>query len=106
MSGFRRIFNKGTFKLLIALAIPGAIAWAFIHAQQQANFEVDEYQKEQKANPTSEKVTVANYELKEVDDTNQIRWQLLAKQGTIEPGAQAVALERVKVEYFDGKTMK
>ncbi len=100
------IFNKGTLKLLVALCIPAGIGWAFIYAQQQANFEVDEYKKEQQANPTADRVTVSNYELREVDDTNQLRWQLLAKKGTIEPGNQSVALDQVKVEYFDGKTMK
>ena len=106
MPAFSSILNKGTVKLLIALSIPAGIGWAFMYAQREANLEVDEYKKEQKANPTAEKITVNNYELKEVDDTNQIRWQLLAKKGTIEPGAQAVALDDVKVEYFDGQTMK
>jgi hypothetical protein len=106
MSALRTIFSRGRIKLLVALCIPVGIGWVFLYAQQQASREVDEYQKEQKANPTSERITVSNYELKEVDDSNQIRWQLLAKTGTIEPGAQAVALDEVKVEYFDGQTMK
>jgi hypothetical protein len=100
------IFSRGTLKLLIALAIPAGIAWVFIYAQQQANIEVDKYKDDIKSNPSNDRVTVTNYELKEVDDANQIRWQLVAKKGIIEPGNQAVALEDVKVEYFDGKTMK
>lgn len=104
MSVVSAIFNKGTIKLLVALAIPAAITWVFLYAQQEANREVEEYKQEQKDNPTTERVTVNNYELKEVDDANRIRWQLVAAEGILDQNSQQVMLKDVKVEYYDPTT--
>ncbi len=98
------VFGKGTVKLLLALSIPAGIGWVWWASQDMANKEIEEYKTEQKANPASERVTVENYELKEVDDSNQIRWQLTAKEGIADQGSQVVTLKDVKVSYFDPKT--
>ena len=100
------IFNRGFIKFIAALAIPGGIIWWFISAQQQANQEVEQYKKEQQEHPTSQNVVIDNYELKEVDDHNQIRWQLKAKRGTIETKSQVVLLEHIRIEYYDGPALK
>lgn len=100
------IFNRGTLKLVLALTIPILIVWAFIYSQHQANEEVKKFKAEQKTNPTANQITVSNYELKEVDDSNHIRWQLLAAEGVADQSNQGVMLKDVKVEYFDGPTVK
>ncbi|MBI4534402.1 MAG: hypothetical protein HY711_10705 [Candidatus Melainabacteria bacterium] len=100
------IFNRGTLKLVLALIIPIVIVWAFVYSQHQATVEVKKFKEEQQANPTANQVTVSNYELKEVDDSNHIRWQLLASEGTADQSNQGVMLKEVKVEYFDGPTVK
>lgn len=100
------VFSRRTLKLIVALAIPAFFFWVFVYSQQQANIEVKKYKEEQTANPTTEKVTIKNYILKEVDDQNRIRWQLTASSGVAEPGNQQVALTGVRVVYFDGPVMK
>ena len=106
MSFVSTIFNRGTLKLVLALTIPTLIGWAFVYSQHQANVEVKKFKEEQKVNPTTSQVTVSNYELKEVDDSNHIRWQLLAKEGIADQANQGVILKDVRVEYFDGPTVK
>jgi len=98
------IFNKGTIKLLAALSIPAGLALIFWYSQEMANKEVAIYIDEQDKNPTTERVTVENYELKEVDDSNRIRWQLTAKQGVADQGSQVINLKDVKMVYFDPAT--
>lgn len=92
--------------MIIALAIPVGIAALWMYSQKMANLEVEQYRQEQKTNPNTDCVTVDNYALKEVDDKNHIRWQLLATKGVFEPNNKDVALSDVKVEYFDGKKLK
>jgi hypothetical protein len=67
---------------------------------------MESYQKEQKENPLQDRVSIDNYQLKEVDDNNQVRWQLVAKSGTINSSTKDVNLEEVLVEYFDGNKLK
>lgn len=97
---------KAIIKWVVALAIPGGLIAGFIYSQQQAEKEVLEYQKFQKAHPAETKITVDNYQLKEVDGKNQTKWQLVAKKGTMEPNTRDVVLTDVKVQYFDGKKLK
>ena len=99
-----RIINHGSIKVLAALAIPAFIAWFFVYSQQQANLEVDKYRQEQKVHPTAANVIINNYGLKEIDDSNHIRWQLTAKTGTMAGNNQDVILEGVKMDYFDPQT--
>jgi len=106
MSIAQAIFSKGTIKLIVALGIPVGIAWLFVYSQQQANVEVTKYKQEQKEHPTAERITVNNYSIKEVDDANRIRWQLVARKGIVGQSNQEVELQEVKVEYFDGPVLK
>ncbi len=93
-------------KFVGALSIPAVIAWFFYYSQQQANIEVQNYQKEQKENPTLEGIVVNNYQLKELDDFNHIRWQLTSAKGKLAPNNKDVSLDKVTVEYFDGPNVK
>ncbi|HEY9712124.1 MAG TPA: LPS export ABC transporter periplasmic protein LptC [Chroococcales cyanobacterium] len=97
---------RGFLKVLLALAIPVGIGSFFWYAQKQADTQLKEFQQAQKENPNTDKVTVDNYELKEVGDDNQIKWQLVAERGVMLPTNKDVELKNVKVEYFDGKKIK
>lgn len=96
------VINRSTIKLLVALAVPAGITWLFMYAQQMANQEVKEYKVEQSKDPTADRVTLVNYQLKEVDDQNKMRWQLVSKEGSMDPTTQEVTLKEVKVRYFKG----
>ena len=98
------VINRGSIKLLVAIAIPVGIAYMFYSSQQAAKQEMAAYQAEQKQNPTSDSVVIKNYAMKEVDDSNHPRWQLIAGKGTILPDHQNVSLEDVNVEYYDKGT--
>lgn len=98
------VFNKNIWKLLIALAIPGSIAFFFWYSQHQADLEVEQYKKDVKDNPISESLIIQNYAMKEIDDANRVRWQLTAKTGTLMPNGKDVKLEEVQVEYYDQNT--
>src|SRR5579883_1090504 len=95
------IFNKSSLKLLLAMAIPTGIAYFFWYSQHQANVEVEQYKKEQKEHPSSDSLVIQNYGMKEVDGSNNVRWQLVASKGIIQPNGQDVELNEVKMEYFD-----
>jgi hypothetical protein len=97
-----RIFNLAIWKVVFALAIPIGIAAFWLYSQHEANVEVEDYKKAQKADPNTDRITVTHYELKEVDDENKVRWQLTAKDGVFEPVHKDVALNQVTMEYFDG----
>jgi hypothetical protein len=98
------VVNKSLWKFALALAIPGSIAWFFFYSQQQANLEVEKYQAEQKKNPVSEQLVINNYSMKEIDDLNHLRWQLVASIGVLKENGKDVELTNVKVEYFDPLT--
>ena len=59
-----------------------------------------------KNNPLSSGINVTNYELKEVDDFNNIKWQLVAKKGSLAENNKDVELDNVTVRYFDGPNVK
>ena len=101
-----KIFSKNTLKFIAALSIPGLLIYFWYYSKEQARIEMESYQQEQKANPLQDRVSIDNYQLKEVDDSNQVRWQLVAKSGTMNSGTKDVNLEDVMVEYFDGKKLK
>lgn len=91
---------------LVALAIPGGLIGGFFYSQQQAEKELAAYNKMQKEHPAETKITVDNYHLKEVDGKNVTKWQLVARQGTMEPSSRDVTLADVNVQYFDGPKLK
>jgi LPS export ABC transporter protein LptC len=92
--------------MLVALAIPGGIAWIFWWAQMTADQQIAETQKVLKTHESQDVITLNDYRLKEVDDNNQIRWQLVAAKGVVDQGTQIVTLRDVKVEYYDGNKIK
>lgn len=98
------IFNR-YWKWGAALAVPGFIVWAWFSAKNAADVEMSKYKAEQASNPTTKNVIVNDYELKEVDDSNRIRWQLKAKRGKVlgETNSE-VALEGVTMVYKDPET--
>lgn len=106
MSVAQAIFNRSNVKFVVALAIPLGIAWLFMYSAKEADVEVAKYKHEQAVNPNTDRVVVNNYTLKEVTDTNQTRWQLLAKKGTVQPSGHEVELDQVEVEYYDGDKLK
>lgn len=101
-----KIFSKNTLKFIAALSIPGLLIYFWYYSKEQARIEMESYQQEQKANPLQDRVSIDNYQLKEVDDSNQVRWQLVAKSGTMNSSTKDVNLVDVMVEYFDGKKLK
>ena len=104
MSAISMIFNRNALKLVAALAIPSSIAYFFYFSQQQANRELEQYKKEQATHATSEELVVNDYEMKEVDDSNRLRWLLKSHEGKLMPNGQDVELKGVKVEYYDPTT--
>ena len=96
------VINRSTIKIIVALAVPTVIAWLFIYSQQMASEQVREFKVEQSKDPSADRITLDNYELKEVDDQNRIRWQLVSKKGSMDPSTQEVTLQEVKVRYYKG----
>jgi LPS export ABC transporter protein LptC len=97
---------RDVLKLILALSIPAILVGGFFYAQNQANKEVADYKKFQTQHPPTQAITIDNYQLKEVDDSNQMRWQLQAKQGTMAPDTKDVDLHEVLVQYFDQGKVK
>jgi len=94
------------FKLILALSILGTIVGLLWFANYEAEQEDKKYQAEKKLHPTAEKITIDNYELKEVDDFNHMKWRLQAKNAVMEPVTHDVVLTMVTVEYFDEGKVK
>lgn len=97
---------KGILKFLFAISIPTLLVWFFLNSEHKANLEVQQYQEEQKANPTTDSVIINDYQIREVDDDNKLRWQLLSKRGTVLPETKDVDLDEVLVEYYEGPLVK
>lgn len=90
----------------LALGILGSIDGLLYYAQYQAKVEEEAFEKEKKAHPMSSNVVIDNYELKEVDDSNKIKWILAAKKGIMEADTKDVNLTGVHMNYFDGDVVK
>ena len=90
----------------MALAIPIGLIGFWLYAQHMANVDVEEYKQEQKEHPNSNKIQVDHYELKEIDDANNLKWRLMAMHGESDPETKDVDLVDVNVDYFDGKKIK
>lgn len=99
-------FRSEWFKLVLALSILGSIVGLLYYAQYQAKVEEENYAKEKAAHPMSDDVTMKDYELKEVDDANKVRWILKAKSGLMETSTKNVNLVGVHMEYFDNDVVK
>ena len=101
-----KIFNKSSIKFVAALAIPAGLIYFWMYSNEQAKVEMESYKKEQQENPLQNVVSIDNYQLKEIDDSNHVRWQLVAKSGVMHSDTKDVNLEQVLVEYFDGPKLK
>lgn len=99
------IFKTDLFKLILALSILGGILGLFWFAQYTADKEAALFDQQRKNNPTAEKIAVDNYELKEVDDANQVKWKLSAKRGEFEKDKR-ILLQEILMQYFDGDKVK
>ncbi len=94
------------FKLVLALGILGSIVGLLFYAQYESKVEQEQYEKDRKLHPMAEKITIDNYELKEVDDFNHMKWRLHAKTAVLEPVSKDVVLTMINVEYFDEGKVK
>ncbi|HIN64184.1 MAG TPA: LPS export ABC transporter periplasmic protein LptC, partial [Candidatus Obscuribacterales bacterium] len=101
-----KIFSKNTLKFVAALSIPAGLTYFWYYSNEQARIEMESYKKEQKENPLQDRVSIDNYELKEVDDQNNLRWQLTAKSGTMLTATKDVNLTEVVVVYYKDKQVK
>jgi hypothetical protein len=100
------ILGRVPFKLILALAIPSGIMGLWFYAKNEAEREVGLTASAIKKNPINEKIVVTDYQLKEIDDSNHLRWRLMAVQGITDPVTRDVALKKVNVDYFDGVKVK
>lgn len=96
---------KNTIRFLGALAIPSLIVWGFVSAQKGAENEYNSLTSEMKEHPTSTKTETTEFELKELDDNNAVRWHLTGKKGTTAE-MKVVDVTDVKMRYFDGPNVK
>lgn len=103
MSIASKIFNRTNTKLIAALSIPMGMAWIFWYSQRTADIEYREFEKSQKENPIADRVVVSNYEIKEVDASNVVKWRLVAKKGSTDE-AGITHLEDVDVSYYEDGT--
>ena len=74
----------------------------------QSKVEVANFTKESKEHPNNGNTTVDNYELKEIDDSNAIKWILTARRGVMPDGkgAKDVLLSGVDMKYMDAGAVK
>ncbi|PWT97966.1 MAG: hypothetical protein C5B53_07285 [Candidatus Melainabacteria bacterium] len=100
------IFNHPYFRFFLALAIPAGILGLWFYAKYTAEQEVGITAKQIKKNPINDKILVDDYQLKEIDDLNHLRWRLVAAQGVTDPATRDVALKTVNVDYFDKGKIK
>lgn len=101
-----QVFNRNVSKFVGAISIPTVIMIFWFYAVHEANLQVEDFNKAQKIRPNTDQTVISHYELKEVDDSNQVRWQLSANEGVMEPVSHDVNLTEVRVDYMDGKIIK
>lgn len=99
---------RNIIKFVGAAAIPLGIWGLFNWSIHRADEDLKAHDVEIKEHPLTGKTTVNQYELKEIDGTNHIKWRLTATQGVFgsEKQNREVFLDNVKMEYFDGDVVK
>lgn len=99
-----RIFEKlkPFLKFVLAIGILLGLSGFIYFAHQQATVEWEAFEKDEsnKDSMTNE-IRIDNYELKEVDDNEQLKWILSAKSGILEPKTKDVNLKEIVVKYFN-----
>jgi len=103
---FYKVFNKNAILLCVALAIPVVLIWFWNYANTRARTTVDAAKGELHRNLNQENISVEEYQLKEVNDNNELRWILNAAHGVMNPKTKDVDLDVVKVDYYDGLKVK
>ena len=98
------VMNRNVFKFALALSIPALMIAFFYYANDQATKEIKDLKQQEKDHPSTDKIVINNYAMKEIDDGNNIRWQLIAHSGTLQPNGKDVLLDKVQVDYFDKVT--
>ncbi len=93
---------KPFLKMLLALGIPCGIVGSIYYAQIHADSEMKKFQESSKSTDPEDTITIDNYELKEVDDTNALKWILTAKKAILEPATRLVDLTEIEVKYYSG----
>ena len=89
--------------------MPVVIAFIFLYSQHGGRCGNDQHNKEAAAHPTTKHIVEKDFELKEVDDNNHVKWRPLAESGEMSDDNKSANLTKVTVEYFDaadGKTVK
>lgn len=94
------------FKLVLALSILGGIVGLLYYAQWSATIEEKNFKAQRDANPTASNIAFTNYELKEVDDANNVRWILSAQTGTLIKDSKDVSLTNISMKFLDGANVK
>ena len=100
--------GRNIIKIVGACAIPLGLYALFNWSIRQADEDLIQHGKDIKAHPLTEKTTVDNYELKEIDGSNHVKWRLHAKQGILDAvkGNKDIYLDHVRMEYYDGNELK
>ncbi len=99
---------RSVVKLVGACAIPLGLWALFNWSIHKADEDLVEHNAEMKKHPLTGKTTIDNYELKEIDGTNHVRWRLIAKQAVLaaEKNNKDIYLDHVHMEYYDGTELK
>ena len=108
-SWFFTILHHSATKWVGVLIIPTIIVCLWFYAINQSKVELAIYKQELKEHPNDGKTTIDGYELKEVDDSNTIKWVLHATKGVMpEVGGlnKDVYLANVDMQYFDAGALK
>jgi hypothetical protein len=92
--------------LFVALAIPSFLIWFWNYANTRARVTVSAAKGELQGNKNQDNISVEEYQLKEVNDSNELRWMLNAARGVMNPVTKDVDLDTVHVDYFDGAKVK
>lgn len=101
-----RIFNPKVYRFIAALAIPLLLFSFWRYANEKATTMVGQTKADLKTRTNQDKITVEDYTLKEVNDSNEMKWLLVAKSGVVDPVTKDVNLSTVHVDYYDGQTLK
>jgi LPS export ABC transporter protein LptC len=101
-----RIFNRNVIRLIAALAIPLLLYSFWRYANEKATTLVEKTKVDISNRPNQDKITVEDYQLKEVNDSNDLKWLLQAKTGVVDPATKDVNLTTVHVDYFDQGKIK
>jgi hypothetical protein len=96
---------RNTFKFVAALSIPIGLIWFYQHSKMEADRQFGETNKTINAKKTSSMIRIDDYELKEVDDNNKVRWELLAKSG-FTADRKKYEIDEIQVKYYDGPNVK